>query len=353
MIRLFKQPGFLRIGGGSAPRLEEDGRVLLLFRNRAELKKAYGELQDEIHRFKDRIKQQEGATARVQEMLEALEQRLAATETGFHTLVFYQLRDLWSKGRELIVALIAELSQQQEERERRQFLAEFNHRRFERRQAIQGRLNQAETAAADVRSKLADLQQARERASRWWHYFKRRDLERRIYAMTAELSGANTTLAEARSASAALEAEQPPEFPGLSVEARRAINLAGIAYAEALCVRLARTRLVALAKEAIGRREPVDTYGDQATCSSLMADIARALAIIQQKDGIANEIKQRSERLKVTARYRGNDDAVPTEDSIAPARGEEAAAILEDQGQPSAPHVLGEDIWDLYRVLLH
>ena len=45
----------------------EERRVLQLFRNRAELKKAYSELQDEIHRLKDRLKQQEGATARVQE----------------------------------------------------------------------------------------------------------------------------------------------------------------------------------------------------------------------------------------------------------------------------------------------
>ena len=50
-----------------------DDRVLHLFRNRAELKKAYSGLQDELQRLKDRIKQQEGATARVQEMLQGLE----------------------------------------------------------------------------------------------------------------------------------------------------------------------------------------------------------------------------------------------------------------------------------------
>jgi hypothetical protein len=352
LIKLFKQLGFLRMGSGNAPRLEEDGRVLHLFRNRAELKKAHGELQDEIHRFKDRIKQQEGATARVQEMLEALEQRLAGSATGFPALVFYQLRELWSNGREMIVQLVGELSQQQDERERRQFLAEFNHRQFERRQAIQARLNEAEHAAADVRDKLGDLQKARQRAARWWHYFRRRELERRIYAMTAEMSGANLTLDEARATFAALEAEQAPEFPGLSVEARRAINLAGVAYAEVLCLRLSRTPLVALAKEAMGRREPGDGYGDQAACTALMADIARAQVALRQRDGVAGEVKQRSERLKAAARYRGNEDSVPTEDSIAPVRAAELAATLEGSGQAAAPHVLGEDIWDLYRILL-
>ncbi|MFX5587059.1 hypothetical protein ABTE16_20150, partial [Acinetobacter baumannii] len=80
----------------------EDDRVLNLFRNRAELTKAYGALEDEIYRLKDRIKQQEGATQRVQEMLEALEERLGAADTAYPALVFYQLRRLWESGRELI-----------------------------------------------------------------------------------------------------------------------------------------------------------------------------------------------------------------------------------------------------------
>ena len=66
----------------SAAEREEEQRVLQLFRNRAELKKAYTELQDEIHRLKDRLKQQEGATARVQELLGDLESRLATAATG-------------------------------------------------------------------------------------------------------------------------------------------------------------------------------------------------------------------------------------------------------------------------------
>ena len=43
-----------------------------LFQNRAGLKKAYADLQDEFHLLRDRLKQQEGATIRVQEQLDAL-----------------------------------------------------------------------------------------------------------------------------------------------------------------------------------------------------------------------------------------------------------------------------------------
>ncbi len=230
-----------RTFGRNEARLEEDGRVLHLFRNRAELKKAYSELQDEIHRLRDRVKQQEGVTARVQEMLQELESRLAQPPSGFTALVFYQLRDLWTAGRELISQMVTDLAAQQEERERRQFVAEFNRQQFERRQRTEGGLREAETLSADVRLKLADLTTARQRASRWWHYFRRRDLDRRIHAMNAELSGVTFTLEEARSAFEAVAAETPPDFPGLSVEARRAINLAAIAYGEQLCLRVSRS----------------------------------------------------------------------------------------------------------------
>ena len=84
---------------------------------------------------KDRIKQQEGATARVQEMLGSLESRLGLTETAYPALVFYQLRAMWQRGREILEQFTPELSAQQEERERRALFVEFNRAQFSRRQA--------------------------------------------------------------------------------------------------------------------------------------------------------------------------------------------------------------------------
>ncbi|HTL19577.1 MAG TPA: hypothetical protein VL220_02555, partial [Steroidobacteraceae bacterium] len=101
-MKALRQLGFLKLSlrPPDVP-LEEDHRVLALFRNRAELKKAYGDLQEETFRLKDLIKQQEGATQRVQEMLNALEGRLGVAETAYPALVFYQLRHLWQSGREM------------------------------------------------------------------------------------------------------------------------------------------------------------------------------------------------------------------------------------------------------------
>ena len=91
-MKALRQLGFLKLSLRPDGSPDEDHRVLALFRNRAELKKAYGGLQDETFRLKDLVKQQEAATQRVQEMLNTLEGRLGAAESAYPALVFYQLR---------------------------------------------------------------------------------------------------------------------------------------------------------------------------------------------------------------------------------------------------------------------
>ena len=80
-------------------------------------------------------------------------------------------------------------------------------------------------------------------------------------------------------------ASRTPEFPGLSLPARRAINLAAIAYAEVLCLRLAelKTPLVTLAREATSRREAGDEYGSPQQCVLLMGQISRAQQLISAR----------------------------------------------------------------------
>jgi hypothetical protein len=347
-----RQLGFLKLNFRRDESAEEDHRVLALFRNRAVLKKAYGELQEEIYRLKDRIKQQEGATQRVQEMLGALEERLGSTETAFPALVFYQLRRLWQTGHELLERFVVELTTQQDERERRQHLAEHNRRQFAKRQAGEQRMRGAQRLAAEEAMRLADLESRRVRLRRFWHYFKRRALEQAIAQARAATAAADLALVAAREAVEEIGREPIPEFPGLSLDARRAINLAAIAYAEVLCLRLARTQLVTQAREATRHREATDEYGSRAECEALMRQIERAGDLLRGRGNLTQEVKQRSDRMKQVARYRAATDAAPTAESLAFSEGD---ALDGEQGDVSAvrmPNVLAEDTWDLYGVLL-
>jgi hypothetical protein len=342
LMKLIKQLGFLRLGAdASKPKLEvDDDQILHLFRNRAELKKAHGSLQDEVQRLKDRIKQQEGVTARVQEMLQGLEARLAQPETGYPALVFYQLRELWNLGRTLLTQFVAELASQLEERERRAFFAEHNRKQFAQRQGVEANLREAELQAAAARDAVAQLDQLLAQLQRLWHYFRRRTTRQRLQAANLQSLLRIQELDAARSARDELDAQPAPEFAGLSIDARRAINMAAIAYGQVLCERLARTALMEMARDAAGRREPPrEDYGDRTRCEATMIEIVRGRGLLQQKGAVTAEVKQRVERLRDLAKYRKQEDTVPTAESL-------ASAV-------DGTKVLTDDMWEIFRVMLH
>jgi hypothetical protein len=354
-MKALQQLGFLKLSlRPDAPPAEEDHRVLALFKNRAELKKAYGELQDEVFHLKDLIKQQEAATQRVQDMLATLEGRLGAAETAYSALVFYQLRRLWQGGRELLSAFVADLVRQQEERERRAHLAQYNRAQFARRQQAEQQLGAAQAAHAQAGAGVSALEAEGAKLTRIWHYFKRRALERRVHAAQAVVAAEAANLSQARVAFEQIEATAMPEFPGLTLAARRAINLAAIAYAEVLCLRLVtlKTPLVALARAAIGRREAGDDYGSPKECVLLMGEINRAQQLLSLRANLGEQIKARSERLKSVVRYRAPTDSSPVTDSIAMSSGDVLDTVALGSDMARVPNVLAEDTWDLFRILV-
>jgi hypothetical protein len=331
----------------ASPQEPEDTRVLRLFRNRAELKKAFGDAQDEIHRLKDRVKLQEAATSRVQEQLAGLETRLAAPAPGVQALIHYQLRDLWATGHALIGSLVREMAQQREDRERRQFTADLNRQVFERQQAARRALAAAEHTSADVRAKLSSVQASLAKASSWWQYFRRKDLLRRRHAMQAESRAADATLEQARLEVQQIEDEGGAKFPGLSLEARRALNLTAISFAQVLAMRLAPSGLLARAADAMSRSQPQDDAAVEVAAGvASMLEIARAKAAIRSGTTLGAEARRLAEHVRESMRYYTHVDTTPSEDSV-------QAAMLMALAKPEAVSwdVLRQDLWSVSDLL--
>jgi len=334
---------------GAAP---EDGRVVELFRSRAELRKQHDELGQELQRLRDRLKQQEAATGRMQEMFAALETRLESADSGLSTLVFYHLRALWGDGREIIASLVQDLAAKQEERERKAFALEGNRRQFQLRKDSEQQLRQAESQMVTARQQLAALDARLAGLDKWWHRWQRPKVAAQRPALQAAVEAAERTLQDARARCEQIEKGVAGDFPGISVEARRAINLAAIACAEVLCLRLARTNLVAAARMAMSRRESAENYGDLAACVSFMSDIVKARNLLKQRAGLTQEVAQRSERLRATASYLGEFETVPVPESCAVSEGDVLTHGSQGVVAGKLPNVLAEDTWDLFKVLL-
>lgn len=330
----------------------EDGRVVELFRSRAELRKQHEELNETVQRMRDRLKQQEAATQRVQEMFEGLEKRLESADSGLSTLVFYHLRALWFDGREIISQLVKDLAAKQEERERKAFALEGNRRQFSQRQSLEQQLRQAEALIVAARQQLAACDARISKLDKFWHRWEKPRVAAQRPALQAAVDAAQANLLAARARVEELDKVGAGNFPGISVESKRAINIAAIACAEVLCLRLARTSLVSAARSAMAKREASDHYGDLAACVSLMSDIVKARNLLKQRSGIMQEVGARSDRLRGSAAYLSDFDTVPIPESCGVSEGDVLAHGSHGVTSAKLPNVVAEDTWDLFKVLL-
>jgi hypothetical protein len=333
--RLSFLKGGLDGGGVSA----EEERLMQLFQNRAGLKKAYADLKDEFHLLRDRLKQQEGATIRVQEQLDALGELLGDPKTGFGALVFYQLRALWKSCHQQLSAFAADLTRQQEARERAKHAAEAEAAKKARLTDVDVRLEAAAAEADAQRQRLADEQMVIGRLTAFWHYFKRRRGQKSLELLRQHVVIADAAVGDLHAERSAVDREALAEFPGISLGARRNINLAIISFAEILCEHVDAYGLAARAKEAVARRVHEMSFGTPAECESYMQRVQQAMAAVANQKQASAALKAKWDRLRANCEYRNNADTVPTADSLAPA----AAATW---------NVMADDYWDLYTLLL-
>jgi chromosome segregation ATPase len=313
----------------------EDERLLALFRNRTELKKELQALAEERHRLADRLKLQEGATMRVEEQLAALEQYLGRPEEGHKSLAYFQLRAVWRAAAGRVERYAAELARQCKDRERREQLAAFEAARRDRLADADRELVEARVLADQLQAEQRLAEQRLAQLRGFWNHLKRKRLAEAIAARASRIDAALVQVTDLGDRRHELESEPPPMFGGLSLEGRRAINLAVIAHAELLRERLAETGLADLARQTTLRRVYDASYGSREECVGLMQRAARALADIDRLQDDAAELRTRAERLRATVRYRGEGDTVPSPDSLG-----------------GAGRVLVEEYWDVYRALL-
>lgn len=322
-----------------------------LFQNRAGLKKAYADLKDEFHLLRDRLKQQEGATIRVQEQLDALGDLLGDPKTGPGALVFFQLRALWKTCHQHLSAFATDLTRQQETREAAKHKAETEAAKKLRLADVDERLQAAAAEADSHRQQLAAAQSEIGRLTAFWHYFERRRRQKSLELLRSQVVVGDAAVGELHAERSGIDQEAAPEFPGISLAARRNINLAIISFAELLCEQVDAFGLAARAKEAVARRVHEMSFGTRADCEEYMQRVQQAQAAVANVRQVTTALKAKLDRLRATCEYRNNADTVPTADSLSSAP---IDLELKTAKSPTAAawNVLAEDYWDLYTVLL-
>jgi len=336
--------------GGRQP--AEDERLLQLYWNRAELKKELSRLQDERHKLIEQLNKHEATFARNSEQLLQLEEFLGHPDTGPHGLVYFQLRSLWRASSAKVARFAQQLRQQQADREQRRQVLEFDRTRRQQLADFDRRIASARSRADQLEAQLK-LQEAKLESMRgFWNYARRRRLSEQIAIEREQWDQAATEVTDLSDDRAALEEKAPPPFERISVDGRRVVNTAVIAYAQQLVVTLSTGGLAVLAKETTTKRVFDMKYGTREECSRLMMLLREALLVVKSEKDDLTGLKERTDALRAVVTYRSDADTVPLTDSIgtlpvpvAPVSGLEA-------GNKAGVNVLIDDYWDVYQALL-
>lgn len=328
----------------------DDDRLLDLFWNRAELKKAFADLRAERDRLRLRVRDQEAQILRARQRVEELEGVLADPAQAANATVFYQLRALWGYGRRRLMRLSRDLATHERER-----LQEAGRQAFESSREVD--LAALDRQLADARRRVQDAQQvwvalARRRRSLWAWVGSRPSRE--------ELEMAQDTVRVARGERDRIEQlrqsklhEAAPDGGGLDVDGRRRINLAVIALAQELLLHFDEDGLARLSREAVSRQFGEVDYGNPSSCRRLSRGLASGLAAFEALRDLPARIRHRARYLEKLARYRLDTDSVPVASCL-----ETIPPRLDSEGSPLdnrlvATNVLAEEYWDLYAVLLN
>ena len=335
------------IFGSSAEKSQDSEKLMDLYWNRAELKKEFAGMRKEQFRLKDKIKRQEGATARLQQKLDYLEDLLLDPQLAPNVVVYYQLRSMAVQSERKLGKFAEQLKQQREQKEHDSFLGGWNDKLAE--EAAQVKIQILEKR--DQVQQLEDQLQAERRRltamSAIVRFFRGRSLTKSLDALATQIE---TTHQEEQSLEEEVQAisnREPPGSQGLDIVTKRSINLMILAFAQHLYVHFADDDLADLIKEASEKSVGAIAYGSKYECEQLLLRMQKCSEKIEQNTDFADVLQKRARLLGERAKFHQRTDAVADTESIKTLIRIGADGVVRE----SDVNMLGENYWGISKVL--
>lgn len=333
----------------------QNEQLLKLYWNRAGVKRELRGLRRERYELLDKLKEQESAIVRAQEQLEGLERLLTNPLAAANAMVYFQLRHLWRVAALKLEQFGKELQLQRERRERKQLHDAALSKRARRIGAVEDKLGELQQKRKTVIEEGLRFQKRLERTNALMRLFKGPGLRRRLAALATNRQMLEERIAEYRELIEKIQGEPLPEPEDLTVESRRLINGAVIAFAQHLVVHFCEHDLAKLAKTATQCPVADMKFGDRRQCDRMVERIRERIEELRQDKSVADRVKRRTDLLLGELAYRNETDTVPRDDAVATIRVEIGAApgvpARRATDAPLHVNVLADDYWDINAVL--
>jgi hypothetical protein len=335
------------IFGSSGEKAQDSEKLLHLYWNRAQLKKQFASMRKEHYKLKDRIKQQEGATARLQQKLDHLESLLIDPDLAGNAVVFYQLRGLALHCQRKLSKFAEQLKQQREQRRHNSLLVSWNEERSREWKALEQELVATREFAQRVDEQLHSERDRLRSMSGFLKIFRRRSVTATLEKFANQIDAANEREQSLMARLDEVRNRVPPENQGLDVASKRSINFMILSFAQQLLLLFADDELAAMAKEASEKSVGAINYGKRVECEQLLARIRKRSESIERSSDFAGILQKRVKMISEAALFRTEVDAVPLAGSVSTVFDIGAEGTL----QTTEVNLLGENYWNLAKTL--
>lgn len=297
--------------------VQDNDKLVDLFRNRAELKKEFAALRDEKYQLQDRVKRHEGATARVQQKMDHLESLLLDREWVHNVVAFYQLRRLAAHCNAKIARFAEELKQQREQRAQGKILTAWTAERDEKAIAIERQLGEQRMQVQLLEDQLQTERHRLATMNGVKKMFHRQALEDEIKLTLARIEESQHTETALLQALENIQNLVPPPQQGLDVATKRSINFMILSFLQQLYLHFAEDDIAALAKEASEKSVGAINYGSKSDCDAIIARIEKRWDSMESAADFAGVLKKRAAKIAEHAIFRNSDDVVPVPGTVA------------------------------------
>lgn len=332
---------------GSTQEKEQDSDKLLnLYWNRAELKKEFAGMRKEQFKLQDRIKQHEGATARLQQKLDHLEDLLVDSEWVHNVVVFYQLRSLAIRCESKLAKFAEQLKQTREKKQNSNLLAKWNEARSEEAREIEQQILLKRDAVQQQEDQLQAERQRLMNMSGFLRFFRRRS----VTAMLDDLASTTDRLrqdeSELNAAIDEIRERIPPDNAGLDIPTKRSINLMVLSFAQQLYVQFMDDGLVVLIRESREKSVGAVNYGSRYECGQLLDRIHKGSELMEKATDFADVLRARAKLLGQIAEFQNDSEAVPQSASTGVLYQIDSNGVVGE----SATNMLAENYWGISTV---
>lgn len=325
----------------------ESDKLLNLYWNRAELKKEFAELRSEKFRMQERLKEQVGATARVEQKLQHLENLLLDPDWVYNIVTFFQLRRMSLSCETKLSKFAEQLKQQRERRLQDQLLGDWNARRAAEAAAVERqvgehrmRIQMLEDRLQAERSRLAAMGSIVK-------MFRGRSVAEGLGELAHRIDAAQEEERQLLLDLEAIEKRQPPATQGLDIAAKRAINCMIIAFSQQLFLLFRDVDLAEMAKEARQKSIGAVNYGGKLACDEILAKVRKRLESLEKATEFAEIVRRRAKLISDKAKYRNEDDAVPVAASVSTVYAIDKDGLVKE----SSHNLLVENYWNMAAAL--